>query len=259
MDRRQFLSQSALVLFGTFGGLNSIAKALAVESQPKLIPTNPRITLIIDDIGHSQTVARRFLNLNIPLTFAVLPHLRYSKSLAHEGHAQGHEILLHQPMEPCRPDCDPGPGALYVGFEPQKIALILTANIEAVPHVVGVNNHMGSRFTASPHEVDATLRYIKQKGLFFVDSVTTRHTQAFKTARKLQMAAASRNVFIDYQRDQGVILTQLRKLERHAYRHGCAVGIGHPYPETVETLARFWYEHRDPDIEWVPVSTACWA
>ena len=259
MNRRQFLSQSALILFGSLGGITPIARALTIETAPALPPVRPRITLIIDDIGHNRSRGRRFLDLKIPLTFAVLPHLRYSQSLAEEASTQGHEILLHQPMEPCRPDCNPGPGALYVGFAPRKIAAILEANIKAVPHVVGVNNHMGSRFTASAPEVDATLKCIKQKGLLFVDSVTTRYTQAFKRARKLQMSAASRDVFIDYQRDPEVILKQLRHLERRACRHGCAVGIGHPYPETADALARFWSAYRDPQIEWVPVSTACCA
>jgi polysaccharide deacetylase 2 family uncharacterized protein YibQ len=191
------------------------------------------------------------------LTFAVLPHLSFSQALAHEAHDQGQEVLLHQPMEPCRSDCDPGPGALYVGFTPEKMAAIMAANIATVPHAVGVNNHMGSRFTASQRDVDAALRYVRHRGLFFVDSVTTRYTRAFKTARRLHMSAASRNVFIDYRRDPGVILAQLRRLERHAYRHGCAVGIGHPYSETADMLDRYWHDHRDPVIEWAPVSTAC--
>ncbi|MFC1505404.1 divergent polysaccharide deacetylase family protein [Thermodesulfobacteriota bacterium] len=237
--------------------MSGIAHSLPFEPPSRIVPVAPRITLIIDDIGFSRKLARRLINLDIPLTFAVLPHLQHSRVLAHEAHERGREIMLHQPMEPCRPDCNPGPGALYVGFAPQKITEIMAANIEAVPHVMGVNNHMGSRFTASPREVNDTLRYVKARGLLFVDSVTTSHSQAFKTARKLRMTAASRNIFIDHQRDEAVILEQLGKLERHARRHGCAIGIGHPYPETVRTLTRFLGEHRDPAIEWVPVSSAC--
>jgi len=255
MDRRRFLYQSTALIFGSFWGLRGLARALPLETPTR--PATPQLTLIIDDIGHSCRQARRLMNLEIPLTFAVLPHLRYSRSLAQEAYARGREVMLHQPMEACRSDCNPGPGALYVGFAPQKIASIMAANIEAVPHIVGVNNHMGSRFTASSREVNDTLRFVKAQGLLFVDSVTTRYSQAFKTARKLRMTAASRNVFIDHQRDEAVITSQLGKLERHAYRHGCAIGIGHPYPETVRALTRFLSELHDTDIDWVPVSTAC--
>ena len=197
------------------------------------------------------------MKLDVPLTLSILPHLRFSGDLAQEAYDRGREVMLHQPMEPYSPTCNPGPGALYVGDSPQKIATVMESNMATVPHAVGVNNHMGSRFTASIQEVGDTLRFVKERGLLFVDSLTTNRSQAFKTARKLRMASACRNFFIDHARDEAAILIQLRKLETHALRYGCAIGIGHPYPETVRTLTWFLQEWRDPDIKWVPVSAAC--
>jgi len=257
MNRRRFLRQSVAFLWGSFWGLNGLAHAGPLDPPFLSTTTMPRLSLIIDDIGHSRMLARRFLNLAVPLTFAVLPYLRHSRTLAQEAHADGREVMLHQPMEPCRADCDPGPGALYVGEPRHIITRTMAANIAAVPHVVGVNNHMGSRFTACPREIDDALRCVKQRGLFFIDSVTTSHSQAFHTARKLHMTAASRHVFIDHRRDEASILAQLAKLERLARRRGCAIGIGHPYPETARALTRHIETLRDPVVEWVPVSAAC--
>jgi polysaccharide deacetylase 2 family uncharacterized protein YibQ len=257
MNRRRFLKQTAVFLFGSLCGLEGFMPMTSHAASLRTRDAAPCITLIIDDIGYSRTAARRLWSLDISLTLAILPHLRFSRDLAQEAYDRGREIMLHQPMEPCSPTCNPGPGALYVGDSPQKIAAIMEANMAAVPHVVGVNNHMGSRFTASVREVDDTLSFVKNQGLLFVDSLTTNRSQAFKTARRLGMTTACRNFFIDHARDAAAILIQLRKLESHARRYGCAIGIGHPYPETVRTLTWFLREQRDPGIAWVPVSAAC--
>ena len=113
------------------------------------------MALIIDDIGHSRARARQFLDLDIALTFSILPHLPFSGELACEMHRTGYEVMLHQPMEPYNKAHDPGPGALYVGDGSRRIAAVMEANINTLPQVVGVNNHMGSRFTESGDDISA--------------------------------------------------------------------------------------------------------
>ena len=100
---------------GSLFGFNAFSKAFAFQGPEKGSPFQPCIALIIDDIGVAYCYARPFLELGIPITFAVLPRLQKTHSLALEIHNQGHEIMLHQPMEPFQSDIDPGPGALYVG------------------------------------------------------------------------------------------------------------------------------------------------
>ena len=236
MDRRNFLVKSGSLLFGTLIGFNSFSDALAFE-EPRTI--QPRISLIIDDIGFSLSRARRFLELRIPITFSILPRLSRSHDLAYEIHEKGHEIMLHQPMEPYNSVLDPGPGALYVGYDSEKIAGIMEENISGVPFLAGVNNHMGSRLTESQREINETLEVIKKKRLFFIDSVTTRHSTAYKTARKLNMVTAFRNIFLDNRPDEQTILFQLKRLEKIARKIGHAIGIGHPFPETAKAIGRF--------------------
>jgi polysaccharide deacetylase 2 family uncharacterized protein YibQ len=251
MDRRKFLYRSAAFFAGSLLGLNSFSRALASNN----CINQPKIALIIDDIGFSRSRLDKFLEIGVPVTFAILPRLTRSCVLAEEIHAQGHEIMLHQPMEPFNPNLDPGPGALYVGDEADKIVRIIEENISDVPFVTGINNHMGSRFTARRKEMKEALRVVKSKGLFFVDSLTTSRSTAYNTAKKLDIAAAYRNLFLDNYREEPAILSQLHKLKRLAMRSGYAIGIGHPYPETAGAINRFKGALDESDISMVHISS----
>jgi polysaccharide deacetylase 2 family uncharacterized protein YibQ len=195
-----------------------------------------------------------FLALGVPMTFSVLPRLWASNDLAHEIHAWGHEIMLHQPMEPCDARIDPGPGALFVGDRAHRIARIMRENLSDVPFAVGVNNHMGSRFTARRQEMSRVLRVVQERRLFFIDSLTTSRSEGYQVAQQLQIDTACRNLFLDVIQDQGVILRQLFKLRNRARRYGRAIGIGHPFPETARAIARFVETLRGSEISLVYAS-----
>lgn len=214
------------------------------------------MALIIDDIGHSYAAARQFLDLEIPITFSILPRLRSSFDLAHDIHDRGHEVMLHQPMEPYRQDLSPGPGALYVGDAPAKIARITEGNIAEVPFAIGVNNHMGSRFTANQQGIVDTLKVIKQHNLFFVDSRTSNRSLAYHAAKTLGVATGRRNVFLDDSRDESAILAQLRVLQAHAYTCGHSIGIGHPFPETARAIGKFLKHIDKVNLSLVHISEA---
>ena len=254
MNRRDFLLKSTSFLTGSLFGLNGFSKALAFGEQENNSLCKPRIALIIDDIGFSFTRTRLFLDLKVPVTFSILPRLLHSHDLAYEIHDKGHEIMLHQPMEPLSSHIDPGPGALYVGYGAMRIANIMEENIGNVPFAAGVNNHMGSRFTACPREIKEALKAVRKKDLFFVDSLTSSRSMGYKTARGLHMPAACRNIFLDNVLHESDILVQLDKLKRHAQKHGRAIGIGHPFPKTAAAIGHFLDNIKDSRISLVHVS-----
>lgn len=237
---------------GSLFGLNGFSQAYGKSEKRKIF--RPQIALIIDDIGCSVCRARQFLELEEPITYSILPRLSYSHDLALEIHRHGHEIMLHQPMEPYNSRLDPGPGALYVGDGAGKIARVVDRNIAHVPFAVGVNNHMGSRFTSSEREIRETLKVVEKSGLFFVDSLTSSRSIAYKTARGFHMAAASRNIFLDNVHNEADILSQLLKLKMHALKYGRAIGIGHPFSVTARAIRRFSSVLKDSDISLVHVS-----
>ncbi len=254
MDRRNFLLKSTSFLLGSLFGLSAFSKALAFQEPENSSPFQPRIALIIDDIGVAYCHARPFLELGVPMTFAILPRLPKTHDLAIEIHGQGHEIMLHQPMEPFQSDIDPGPGALYVGDGLNRIANTMEENISDVPFARGVNNHMGSRFTACQREMTEVLEVVKNKHLFFVDSLTTNRSKAYGTAKTLEITTARRDIFLDNRHEESAILFQLHKLKRIALKHGRAIGIGHPFPETARALKVFLSDNDPPDLSFVHMS-----
>lgn len=253
-SRRKFLWQSLMVMTGSLLGTANVARALTLQSPNLSTNRTPKISLIIDDIGYSRSIAMQFLDLNRPITYSILPQLDYSYELAVEMNVMGCETMLHQPMEPYSACCDPGPGALFVGLDERAIEEILTRNIASVPFAGGVNNHMGSRFTSCAKEIKATLKVIKSKDLFFVDSFTSSRSVAYATAMSYHMPTAHRNIFIDNKREEEAILAQLYRLGQYAVIHGHALGIGHPYPETVRAVKKFTQDLDRYNLELVGVS-----
>ncbi len=254
MNRRSFLFKSAYLAAGSLLGMNSFSKAFAFDGHRGSSFFQPRIALIIDDIGYSFARARWFLELDIPITFSILPRLTHSQALAVEIHGYGHEVMLHQPMQPYNSHLDPGPGALYEGYDPWKISSIIEENISDVPLAIGVNNHMGSRFTECQKEINETLKVIKNNDLFFIDSLTSHDSKAYKTARRLNITAGRRNVFLDNSRNELSILFQLHLLKKYALKYGHAIGIGHPFPETARAIGYFLRGLKDSDISFVHIS-----
>ncbi len=239
---------------GCILNIGVFSKARALEKLRGEFFPRPRVALIIDDIGNSLTQVHRFLKLKIPITFSILPRLTYSSFLASEIRNDGHEVMLHQPMEPYNLHLDPGPGALYVGDEVMTIGKIIEDNVSDVPYAIGVNNHMGSRFTECKSEITETLRIIKEKELFFIDSLTSNHSKAYRTARQLNMTTARRNIFLDNSRDETAILLQLHRLMWCARKYGYAIGIGHPSSVTARAIGDFINTYDHSDITFVHIS-----
>ncbi len=204
-----------------------------------LIPRQrkPRIAIIIDDLGYDSSMARNFLNLNQNITLAILPHSPLQRKIATQAHQKGIEVMLHLPMEPVEyPAIKPGPGALLSSMTTDQMLSQLEENIDAVPFISGVNNHMGSKITAISTRMYQVFSILKKKDLYFVDSRTTKDTLCRSSARLLKIKFAERDIFLDDIREPNAIRRQINKLIRKACTNGEAVGIAHPYKVTYTIL-----------------------
>jgi hypothetical protein len=188
---------------------------------------------VIDDVGNDAGLAERLLLLPVPLTLAVLPRLPHSRDYGGAA-ARGKEVLLHLPMEPeGYPAVDPGPGALLTGMGSSALLAALAENLDGVPGAIGVNNHMGSRFTARETGMETLLAALGARGLFFLDSRTTAATVAVAVATRVGTPVISRDIFLDGDEDPGLISRRWRDAVRLAETRGHAVVIGHLRPATV--------------------------
>ena len=199
----------------------------------------PKVAIIIDDLGYDRFIAKKFLALDGVFTFSVLPHGPHTKRIAKAAEAKGYEIMLHLPMEPIEyPSVNPGPGALLTSMSPDELIEQLRKDLDDVPSIKGVNNHMGSRMTTVSTQMYQIFSVLKQRNLFFIDSRSTAKTVCKPSARLLQIPFAQRDVFIDHIPDPEFIRKQLRQLVKIAKRKGVAVGIAHPHKITYKILSQ---------------------
>jgi len=234
-----------------------LAAAPAVPKTPTAAAPRgaPRAAIVIDDLGQRLEDLGQVARLGLPLSIAVIPHLPASAQTVREAGRLGIEMLLHQPMEPREEGGkNPGEGVLLVSMAPGALREQLRRSLDAVPGAVGVNNHMGSRFTEDPAALAPLMVELKERGLFWLDSRTTAATQGGDAARAAGVPEIERDVFIDAERDPDFIRGQLRRLLETARARGTAVGIGHPRPETLAVLEELRGELLASGVTLVPVS-----
>lgn len=201
-----------------------------------LADERPVIALIIDDLGDRLLDGQRAVELPGAVTYAVLPHTPFAERLARLAHQHGKEVMLHQPMQALNGKAM-GPGGLALEMDRQQVRQVLRENLAAVPHVRGVNNHMGSLLTRHPGHMAWVMEVLDEAGgLYFVDSTTTPASVAQRVAYEHNLANARRNIFLDHEQDRGAILQQFVRLLEQAHTVGASLAIGHPYPETLEVL-----------------------
>lgn len=229
------------------------APAAADTAASGPAPAGTRVALVIDDLGRRLEDVQALELLGVPVTYAVLPFETRTREVVREIQDRGSEVLLHLPMEG-QEGANPGPGALRLSMSEEELELFTRAALDAVPGAVGVNNHMGSLLSTNPRSMRAVLGVLRDHDLFFLDSRTTRDSVAYRVASELGVPAAERQVFLDREATAEAVTHQFRRLLRLARERGSAIAIGHPYPVTLEVLAREVPRAAELGYEFVPVS-----
>ncbi len=215
----------------------------------------PMIAIVIDDSGHDIARTQRIAGFSSGvLTMAFLPYvdnLAEQTAIAREG---GHEILLHLPMEPLNPELDTGPNVLTIDMTPDILDERLAWNLARLEGYVGINNHMGSRFTADRPAMAHFMRTMQARGLLFLDSRTTIATVGQQTAAEANVPYLRRDVFLDNEPNKDHVLGQLLLTEAVARRQGYAIAIGHPHAWTVGALETWGPEARRRGFTLVPLT-----
>ena len=205
-------------------------------------------------MGGQLDAGLRALQLPGAITYAFLPHTPHSRSLANAAHHLNREVMLHLPMQAMGSN-KLGPGGLTLDMSRDQFNQTFLSDLKAVPHVVGINNHMGSLLTRHPGHMKWLMEEIKQQnGLYFIDSRTTHHTVARQIAYESQIPSRQRDVFLDDDPSPAAISKQFEILIKKAHKLGSAIGIGHPYENTLTILSQLIPRLENQNIKLVPTS-----
>jgi len=242
-----------------------ILKAFPEVSEPRwrkyAIPvtiTNgaPLIAIVIDDVGLNGQRVDKLLSLPTPLTLAFLPYANNLQKYSNMSRSRGHEVMLHLPMEPTSRTSNPGPDALLQDLSPTEMLLRTKKNLDSFDGYVGVNNHMGSKFTAFEPGMTIVMDEIAARGLLFLDSRTTAKSKGYDLARARNLPTANRDIFIDNEIKPDAIMAQLKKVEAFALKNGTSIAIGHPYNETIDALREWIPEAQKRGFQFIPITAA---
>ncbi len=214
----------------------------------------PAVAIVIDDMGVDRARSLRMIDLEGPLTLSLMTYADNLPDLAARARRGGHEVMAHLPMEPIDPKENPGKGALRVGMDEAAIRATLAADLDTWNGYVGINNHMGSKFTTDRARMNVVMMELKARGLLWLDSKTIQGSAGTAAAQAAGVPYIERDVFIDNEQTVEAVLAQLAEAEKVARGRGTAIAIGHPHDATLEALARWLPEAGRKGIALVPVT-----
>ncbi len=217
-------------------------------------PSKGRIAVVIDDCGYNTHELEPFLSFPGPITFAVLPGLPYTEKAAAMIRKAGKGLILHQPMEALGGE-NPGPQAVYASMSDLEITATISHNFEELPQARGMNNHMGSKVTSDERAMLSVMNFLKRRGYFFLDSLTTADSEARKAAELTGTPYVDRSVFLDNVKDRQAIVDSVQKGLTAASKQGHAVMIGHVWTDTLaDILIEMYPEVLGEEYEFVSLT-----
>jgi polysaccharide deacetylase 2 family uncharacterized protein YibQ len=212
-----------------------------------------QLVIIIDDIGNNYEQGNAMVELEGPLTLAFLPHTPYAKRLANKAYLHHKEIILHAPMENTA-KAPLGPGALTQELTETELKRTLKKAIASIPHAQGINNHMGSALTQNTQAMKWVMETLKDEQLYFVDSLTSPKSVAYKLAQQQGLPSLRRHVFLDNDTSLASLNKQWEQALRISKQYGSAVLIAHPYTKSHNFLTQKIPTLSEQNIQLIPAS-----
>ncbi len=219
----------------------------------------PHIGVCIDDCGsvdptQSYQPIYKMLRLPFKMTFAVMPGRTYTTETANEITKYGSEVILHQPMAAISVP-NPGTGGIRDDMTLDEVRSVVSANLDALPHVAGMNNHMGSLITQREDKMQVCIEELKKRDLYFYDSRTYTLSVAYDVAKQHGLLTGERDLFIDGNSKEESMELIRSLAERALYApHIPHLAIGHVRSSTADALVEIAPELEAMGVEIWPIS-----
>ena len=231
-----------------------LAVAVPASSLGAISKPTPKIAIVIDDLGIDIPRTARAIKLKGPLTLSFMTYATKLDKQTKAARNAGHELWMHIPMEPGSPDIDPGPNVLLTGLPKEELRASIFWHLNQFSGHVGINNHMGSRFTADLEGLRVVMEELKKRDLMFLDSITSGRSVARRAAREAGVPFIGRNIFIDHLDESPEIQKRLAEVEQFARKSGYAVAIGHPREKTLRVIGPWLDTIESKGFRLVPLS-----
>ena len=198
---------------------------------------NATIVLVIDDFGYrNDSVSDGFLNLNIPITCAIIPGHLQSRKFAQKAFAAGKEVIIHMPMESSLNTPGEDEYKIKSGMTSEEVEWRIREVLKEMPEAIGMNNHQGSKATTNGKVMSVLGSVLKANNKFFIDSRTTSKTVAEEIMRSIGVPTIRRHVFLDNDDSKDKISERIDEVARLAQKQGIAVAIGHAKANTLKAI-----------------------
>lgn len=232
--------------------LKSAVKILFIWSVFLSSGLAAKLAIVIDDIGYHSREDLAIYTLPKEIAVAIIPSAPYARVRNEQAQQQQRDILIHLPMQP-QADIQIEEGGLSLEMTQFEVDRQIELARKVVSNAVGLNNHMGSIATVDESLMTKLMITLRQNRLAFLDSRTTAKSVAAKVAREQGVKVLERHFFLDDSHRYNDILHQFQQALKYARKHGVAVVIGHPRPNTVRVLQEALV-HLPKEIELVKIS-----
>lgn len=218
--------------------------------------TKAKMAIVLDDFGMSYDMVEKYNAMGVPFTYAVIPYKPYSTDIAKAGVAAGQDIIVHLPME-SEGDVTPEATTIRTTMSDAEIRSIAMKALDSVPYAIGVNNHQGSKATASSRVMKIVMKEVANRGFFFLDSRTSSTSVVTSVARSYGVSTGDNELFIDNSSDVDDIKEKLQEGANRALRspEKYIIVIGHARPNTARAVGEMIDSLRSQGIEFVLVRT----
>ncbi|MCX8063978.1 MAG: divergent polysaccharide deacetylase family protein [Candidatus Hydrogenedentes bacterium] len=196
-----------------------------------------RVVIILDDGGYRNPENEPALDLPTSVIFSIIPDAYYAKQFADIANKKGFQVMIHLPMQNKPGVTKPTYSTeLLTNMSEEEIRSRISKACELIPYGKGINNHTGSVFTLKPEPLRFLAKILKEKEMFFVDSVVVSKSIAHDIMIKEGVTAYKRDVFLDHEYTSTGIKNRLNELKSIAKKRGFAIGIGHFRELTIQVL-----------------------
>lgn len=220
----------------------------------EVISNQPKIVLIIHNLGLNQTSTERALALPAEVTIGFSPYASRISEYANIARKNKHDILINLPLDPISANDDAGPYALLLDLPEGENKRRLETVISLIDKVDGVYTVDEEKFTTPLKSLNILYNNIIKKNILFVYGQGNQNTSLSQYTKAEKLSLLINDLVIDKKLSVEDINFSLNKLEELAVKNNYAIGMANGFPLTLNIIEKWVTSLANKNIKLVPVT-----